>query len=56
MFGTCLLSDQHIPKVGYQEIDCTFSSYSLTSKGYRFLNLETLSPHTIIEIKFVILL
>ena len=36
-------------KIGYRGVDCVFIGYSQTSKAYRFLNLETPSPHTIIE-------
>ena len=43
------LPDQHLAKVGYRGVDCVFIGYSQTSKAYRFLNLETPSPHTIIE-------
>ena len=43
------LPDQQIAKVGYRGVDCVFIGYSLTSKAYRFLNLETPSLHTIIE-------
>ena len=40
---------QHLTKIHYRGVDCVFIGYSQTSKAYRFLNLETPSPHTIIE-------
>ena len=43
------LPDQQLTKIGYRGVDCVFIGYSQTSKAYRFLNLETPSPHTIIE-------
>lgn len=43
------LPNQHLTKIGYRGVDCVFIGYSQTSKAYRFLNLETPSPHTIIE-------
>ena len=43
------LPNQHLTKIGYRGVDCVFISYSQTSKAYRFLNLETPSPHTTIE-------
>jgi len=38
-----------LTKIYYRGVDCVFIGYSQTSKAYRFLNLETPSPHTIIE-------
>ena len=43
------LPDQQLTKIGYRGVDCVFIGYSQTSKAYNFLNLETPSPHTIIE-------
>lgn len=49
LFGTCQTFGSTYSKVGYQGINCAFSSYSVTSKACHFLNLEPLSSHTIIE-------
>lgn len=42
------LPNQHTPKVPCQVSDCTFIGFS-TTKAYRFLNLEIVSPYTIEE-------
>lgn len=47
LFGTCQLP-VITPKVGPIE-GYAFIHYSLTSKAYHFLNLETSSPHAIVE-------
>lgn len=49
LFGTCQIPDQHTPKVGYRGNDCAFIGYSLTSRVYHILNLETASPNTMTE-------
>lgn len=43
------LPNQHLTKIGYRGVDCVFIGYSQTSEAYRFLNLETPCPHTIIK-------
>ena len=43
------LPDQQLTKIGYRGVDCVFIGYSQTSKAYRFLNLETPSPHKILN-------
>lgn len=40
---------EHTSMVGPKRTNSTFIRYSMTSKTYIFLNLETPDPHTIIE-------
>lgn len=43
------LPNEHTFKVGLRRTDCALISYSMTNKAYKFLNLEILVLHTIIE-------